>query len=370
MVIIRHFKFIAVVLCMTCFIGCRIKDYDVKIIGGIKKHINSNRSIDLKSTFTLKEIFSTNKSDEIDSLYYCNDPVDVDLDDLNNLFILDYKTLKIAKYNSKSFHTSFFGGKGDGPGELLDAVSLNVLKDTVYIANIPKNEIAIFNTKGIFLRTIKLPVPMSYFNIIDKDKPSFLAPIPNTRMNGGVLELKKELTLYDYSFSKRTIIYSKSTSLGGNKSFNPFNYMMLYASNGKNMIALVENDEYEFSIFDNNGLKKEIVKKQYKKIPVTKEYIAKIENQYQLRSYQDKKEVKFDIKYKHTIKSIKIDKNNRVWISYETDELNNNRFDIFDNGKYIGYVNFNKDFKNLYFKKDKLIILSKNNKLTVYDYQL
>jgi len=352
--------------------SCNKSDYRKEVLdNGIISHINRNIQKDISVFLSIEKINTINKKDENDKEYYSFDPVDFKIDSDGNRYILDYKTLKIIKYNSEGRFSCIFGGKGNGPGELMNSVSFDVLNDSIIVSNIPKRELVYFNRKGKFLKNRRIRDYLSYFHLLkNKNKCHFLASIPNNSREGNKLKLEKSLKIIDYDFTKDISIHSKSTVLGGNSPFNPYNYKIIYKSNKKDLLVVAENVDYELSIYDLKGKKTEIIKKYFHKIPVTKDYLEAIEKKFKLTNEDGELKTKIGIEYKNTIKKIFIDKSNRIWIMYENDDIDNKILDIFENGRYLGFVKLKYDFNNLYFENDKMIIYNTENEFVIFKYDL
>lgn len=85
-------------------------------------------------------------------------------DDDGNLYIADSGWNKIFKFNPQGQFVLSFGQEGQGPGEFLAYPKLNSLKinfgndSRLYVFDSGNSRISVFDKKGAFIKTLKLPL--------------------------------------------------------------------------------------------------------------------------------------------------------------------------------------------------------------------
>ena len=97
-----------------------IKD-DIKIIHNKFPLWQDNPKVSLKFVQKIGELESE------DTNYMLYRPADVARDGIGNIYILDQGNCRVQKYNSDGKYVRTFGRKGQGPGEISDAYSMNLI---------------------------------------------------------------------------------------------------------------------------------------------------------------------------------------------------------------------------------------------------
>lgn len=79
----------------------------------------------------------------------------LDFDSEQNFYFLNYKEATIFKVSAAGQELHKFGGKGQGPGEMQFPNSLRVRGDKVYVFDLMRRQVVIFNSDGVFQETIQ-----------------------------------------------------------------------------------------------------------------------------------------------------------------------------------------------------------------------
>lgn len=70
----------------------------------------------------------------------------------NNIYVMDYSDLRIKKYDRRGkFILNIGEGRGRGPGEFLTFTDMVFYEDRIFISDVNKREVLIFNTSGEFI---------------------------------------------------------------------------------------------------------------------------------------------------------------------------------------------------------------------------
>jgi hypothetical protein len=80
---------------------------------------------------------------------------DIRIDDTGNVYVLDWKINRVHVFDPRGNHTLSFGKRGEGPGEIKDAINLFVIGDSVLIPDM--NKIHYFSREGKFRRSVPTP---------------------------------------------------------------------------------------------------------------------------------------------------------------------------------------------------------------------
>ena len=139
----------------------------------------------------------------------------------------------------------------------------------------------------------------------------------------------------------------------------------------KNHLYISENkdDSYRINVYKNNGELEYIIKKKYRKIPLTDEENRSMVEQTKFIS-GDEPISKIRNKYKKAVNYIIPEKNGKIWVltSVERDNKNKNLvfIDIFDNGKISKQYKVN-GLSVQDFNYDNLSFKIANGKLYQFD---
>ena len=157
---------------------CKIENNEVKDIlyvspeydalSEVEKYIKRNPvyTIALDSYFSDSES-NIEFSEIVDSIEYIplNTPLDLPVDIIlstkiagDNIFVLD-RSQKLYRFDRKGNYLNLIGNRGEGPDEYLNVVEfdVDVLNENIYLYDIHKRKIFIFNFLGKFNNSISIP---------------------------------------------------------------------------------------------------------------------------------------------------------------------------------------------------------------------
>jgi len=114
----------------------------------------------------VRKIGELNTSDE---RYQFHFPIDLDIDQDRNYYIVDSGNFRVVKYDREGNYILSFGNEGQGPGEFTTPWSIRVDKSgKIVIGDFIANKVHIFNSEGKFIDQKKF-----------ERSPRFVLPIDN-----------------------------------------------------------------------------------------------------------------------------------------------------------------------------------------------
>jgi len=115
---------------------------------------------------TLQKLYSIDL-EKTDDYFFGDIPANMEADDKNNLYILDYVTSKIAIFDSSGKFLKLLGGKGQAPKELEKPVSMSIDRNKIYIYERNKG-IKIWDLNGKYINFKVFPYTIFKFKKINK----------------------------------------------------------------------------------------------------------------------------------------------------------------------------------------------------------
>jgi hypothetical protein len=159
----KYYKLITLAIVILSLIGCSKKDPQSMIKKveklGYSKEIQSQESKKRILSQSCLQLIQKIELDRLDvPITYASD---IENDPQGNVYILDFKYVRIHKISSndgyKTFNQKVFGnGRGQGPGEFTRITDFKVREDKVYIANKGSLSILIYSTEGKYLREVHI----------------------------------------------------------------------------------------------------------------------------------------------------------------------------------------------------------------------
>ena len=105
--------------------------------------------------------------DTEDDNYLLFHPKDVARDKSGNIYVLDAGNYRIQKYDSNGKFISTFGRKGEGPGEIMTPVSIEIdSNDKLHLADSRNNRIQVYNLDGKAAEQFKSKTPIFDFHLL------------------------------------------------------------------------------------------------------------------------------------------------------------------------------------------------------------
>jgi len=144
---------------VTLFLSCgtQEKTYTEEIIDGVK-HIHNLKpkwGEEQRIRLELITILGNNESSDENYLFYR--PMDVTMDQHDNIYILDRGNYRIQKFDKSDKYLKTIGRQGQGPGEFRGPQKIGMInKDLLYVADRENLRVEIFDSDGKRIKGIKL----------------------------------------------------------------------------------------------------------------------------------------------------------------------------------------------------------------------
>jgi len=372
-------------LLVLLFSSCsKEKTYTVKDVAGVKVYSNNGMPAEPDLKINLTKLFAIEgvPKDETDSTKIFTDVCEIAFDAKDNLYVLCVKSCRISKYSADGTFVKSFGGKGNGPGEMIYPQGLLILNDTIKVLDAPRKIMVKYNTNGDFVgsqSTKDCNMPVYLKKLGDEFVSTYLC---NWRLDD-----KKEAVMdYDFAiidtdFNIKKILFKQSfkqKDLEDVDTVHP-------NSSGKDVLFFspTSRDKYVVDVYDFTGKKLYQINKNCRKISF-KEYELKQQSASWLMDAPAKEAYIKDIlakrPFKPIISSMLTDSLNRLWVfpSIERDEKNYNQavVDLFKDGVFLNRVTlplavYSEDTfsKRFVIHKDKLLVVDQENLIiTAYKY--
>jgi len=349
----KMLKFLSV-LCIFSFFSCNrkenqesIKIYTLEKKNGIENVINYSMLNGDLEYLTLEKLYSINTFGETYEIPMVSD---IDVDDKNNLYILCYNTCEINVFNDKGEYLKTFGGRGYGPGELLNPRLFSYYNNNFYIYE-DKRDIIVLDCNGRYVEKININFPNTF--LIKRVEDNFFVMY--------ISKISENRKINTYSLSLISNNNSNNVLLNIDKNWDIahfFNPVRALAVDNNGYFYFPENSkEYSIKKYDINGTVVFSFERIYDPVPYSQEAQDCCNKIYEesIKSGSMKKLTK----YPPTIRKLLIDSRNNIWVvSGEDKTLYDNMeivVDIFnDTGKWIY------NFKTPFIESKSLI---KNDRL-------
>jgi hypothetical protein len=176
-----------------------------------------------------------------------------------SIFIYSLKDFKLIKK---------FGRRGEGPGEFKINPKIKILPDSIWIRS-GREKISIYSKEGKSIKDIRVPIKFFIFfpvknNFVGMQSMSFY------QGGGSVFTIK----IFDSEYGIKKEIYEFATyggKSGGKTNYRVFKTLILWKTYKDKIYVGDTGKGFYMTVFDHNGKKLYEIKKEYKKIPVTKE---------------------------------------------------------------------------------------------------
>ena len=337
-----------------------------------------NSTTPLYKNFNLKinKLYSISGDNEgLDSNITFTEPYIIKLDNQNNIYIVDFKTSVIKKFDDRGKFETNIGNQGQGPGEFKNISHIEIKKDTLYVYEYAK-KLNKFNPSGEFLYS------KTYGNqnfTVSKIKPltdsTMIGYTFSTEIENNEAKFTLKTSVLDFDVNELRTIYKTEIPFEDylkDKSYLVEKGHLITSDMNKTIYIANRNKEnYTINAYNDQGDKKFQITKNYRKIKLDTK--AKTElKEVNKKSISSKKDFNNLYDYKPAIFNIFTDKNDNLWVTTFIPNLHNRfEFDIFDkSGIYIGnYIidASNKEFKD-YASCENLGIFFENDLLIVVDY--
>ena len=373
-------KLLSFLLIVIFLVSCSKKNgelnYEKKIINNVENVINENRP--LYNEFKLDTLLITFVDGGDDSLdnsekNLIKNIADISIDSKGDVFILDGRESKIHKYDKNGKFITRFGRKGNGPGEFIHCYSMMLKNDTIYIPNKRDGKIIVFDLEGNFVRNIspensEIPHKLSSFG------DNFLGSRRGIVFVDGKGMNENNLKIYDKNLQVLKTVYNYDEFRDYSKPFNPTDDFVSFANTDSSIfVALNSEDKYQVAVYDKKGELQQVIKKKFRKIPMTAQEVKDLKKSFHYNINVNGKEVdiKFKAKFKKAIVTMAADKYDRVWIypamsQKDKEKEDSGFYEVFKDGVFLAKAKIG---SNILFKNGKIVIYNYyKSQVSVYDY--
>jgi hypothetical protein len=311
---------------------------------------------------------------------------DIEVDREGIIYLFNPRLERIMKFTPEGEYLRYFGARGTGKGEFMNAMDFTILDDTVYVKNTYTNIIIRNSLEGEYIDYFEDKTGRFGFGEV-------LKAISSDRMIGyiGTSDRKDDkkfvtnrLSILDKKLNEIKSLREYSSEIDRNNS-KFFEYITKYAfGSGKIYVAENEDEGYNINIYDYEGEKLGAITRKYGKVRYNRDELKTISQMpVAVRKTKDELDtLQSKPVYKKSINDLFLDKNGRLFVcpSVERNEKNKNDFiaDIFENGSFVKRVVIpqlkGEDFlyrneSKIYFIGDRIFeILHKEMKINVYEY--
>ena len=377
--------FLVMIVCILLMLSCTNKEENTVVVvdkDGIKNYTNTSIPSDPNSKLDLIKLFTITGEND-DSLASFNKPVTMTADKDGNIYILDYSSESLKKFDKEGKFVKSIGRRGQGPGELSYPSFVAIYDDTLSVMCGRLRKVSRFTLEGEFINDKKLEMEIQlpktydnknvigYINTVDEENQSF-------EFSLSLLNKDFNITIF---FEKINIRFQ---DLSSGKVKQSDLLIPFVPANGK--VYLSENDENQYKIneYDLTGKKTATIKKEYRKIKNSEEEQEANKAYFEKRSggrFDDS--MKLD-PFKKAFSAMYYDKYGRLLIVPEIDrskDLDGSYIDIFKDGVFQNRVDFeiNKGNMNLggfssmqkriFFVGERMYMVNMDETIVdVYDY--
>lgn len=359
------------------------KNYILYKKDGISIFKNSVNPSNPNYTYSIKKLFKIVGNNDLakDSLSNFSYIHFLTADSSNNLYVLNYKTCEIKKFNSQGKFLKTFGKKGNGPGEFLKAWQMFIFRNRLYISDYDTRQYSIFNLDGEFINRLSLDGNdlLDFPQKVGKDK--IFALVTKWSFNDNSWQFQNELNLFDKNLKKlKTFKRTEKIKFIPGKT-NMHNYISPFAvSEDKIFIGKNSFNEYRIDVFSFEGEKLYEITKSYRKLTLSKNELNSFKKS---RKNSTPDSLTFQVSFKKAINttSMFIDKFGNLIVQVPVERTIKNQFDFivdsFNSGIFVNRFKINRipgyDFYNsdqrCYFINNRVYHADRvANEITVFEY--
>jgi len=298
------------------------------------------------------------------------------IDKDSNLYVADFRSCKIFKFDQKGNFIKSFSQSGEGPGENLAVFHIASIMDTLFVYGL-NGKISKFDLDGKFINQ-KIIFDAKYQRL-DRIKhinnnAFFVGSVINYDPNGVDITTDLAVFLIKNTANQETQLLKRQFA----EKLTKHDYMMSkymtsidFAEN-KFYVEDMSKDVYGIDVFDYSGKLIERIKKQVRKIPLSKRQKAIIDSINVVRAGK----IHLIGDFKRQIEQFVIDKSNNLWVKPAVENTlywKHNDFDIFNSdGVFLNRIVIPFDgWCEVRFVEDKLVLFNDDKMiLKLYDYSL
>ncbi|MFO7810559.1 MAG: hypothetical protein R6V47_04220 [Candidatus Delongbacteria bacterium] len=334
--------------------------------------------------FTIDGGFKAEKAEDYNRKFTVVSDIEVDSEGI--LYLFNPRLERIIKFDANGEYIGYFGSRGTGKGEFLNAVDFAIMKDTLYIKNTYTNTVIRYTNDGKFIdyfedKTGKFSLGENLRAVSDD---RFVSYVSNGEKTDEGILVTNNLSILNKKLEETALLREYSAKLDKD---NPvfFEFMTKYAyGEGKIFVAENSENEYKINIFDTDGNRTGEIVKEYSPASYNEAELSKIKSlPISVTKTKDERDtVSTKPVYKKSINALFFDKYNRLIVcpSVKRTEKDQHDFiaDIFEDGKFVkrvvipqlkGEDMLYRTDSEIYFKGDRIYeVLHEELKINVYGF--
>jgi hypothetical protein len=366
-------KYFIVIIAAFAILSCGSKNNgDKEVINGVSVIKNGNFPAEKRLNIEADFLFTINE-DTHDTTVVIRDITAIETDEDVKIYILDRRKSSVFKFSPEGKFLKSFGGRGNGPGELMMPREILCANDTLYIVDQRQRKIVTFNYDGEYLKDI-IPLrdnglPQNVEKLGSGNFAGIIFGMGGGGRGQGPREMNYSVSVLNSKFEKIADMVSKKLEIDP-RDFNPMDHLNKFAV-GVGRIFVAENteDRIQINVYDESGAKIEEIRKSYAKTlysEAEKLYLKK-----QMESMFRWREVDMNqFRYKKSVSNIFCLPDGHLLVEGAGKRNESNTFnfilDIYKDGVYLNTVDMNKE-SNFYSNPDGFEKVLKKDILFVYN---
>ncbi len=331
---------------------------------GVTVVSNSKTELAPKLNYKLEEILTIQNSEE-DTSFVIRYPrrrneISASIDSLLNVYVVDYRSSRIFKFDKTGQFIKAFGRAGQGPGEFpRSLVSVSIKNDVLYAMD-SSNRLSMFDLDGNFIKFQNVKAkneqvrPQEFY--YDKNGAIYLCRIFEGKFRSPDFKMGYGLFSADDSLNITNKLYGGVVPFD-RQAVNPENEEKInFALNSKGNVYIspFSKDRYVIEEVEKSGKKVKDIKKTYHQLRRSKERQAEIEES--LERFEEQRNGRMNFTKSSVLKTVMdqmfVDGDDNLWVSIDESLYNKEyqEFDIFNaDGHYLKRLKV-KEFKGMNVK--------------------
>ena len=357
------------------------KNYTIKEINGVKVFKNKNEvSVD-KINFSPKELFTIDgRPDYVaDSLAAFPTVASIAVDNKGNIFVLDFASSSVKKFDKTGKFVKKFGSKGQGPGEFTFAESITIKNDTIGVNDFQTAKIVQYDSDGNFIKNHSVKAQSRFKDIIPVGKNRYIANLTSVIEKDKYYFFDYNVLLLDRNFKTIKSFRNFTQKYDPEKPHCRLDMYDPYVVTDNKIFIPVNSDQiYRIDVYDFDGNKLYSIDKSYRSIQFLDSEKSAYDSLFKLNR---RGTPPLTVKFKKAINFIYHDDMGRLFVASSVERNNENMrslfLDVFKDGIFLKKIKLNlhdsfdyMNFENrLVFKNKRIYLLnSSNSMIKVFEY--
>ena len=341
---------ISVLLLAVLFLNSCSKEsnglpYEEEVLeNGVLSVYNSKIELEPKLDYKLEEILTIKNSEE-DTNYVIRYPrrrneISATIDSLLNVFVVDYRSSRIFKFDKTGAFVKSFGRAGQGPGEFPRSLVSVSIKNNILYAMDSSSRLSMFDLDGNFIRFQIIKAkneqvrPQEFY--YDAHGAIYLCRIFEGKWRSPDFKMGYGLFSADDSLNITSKLYGGVVPFD-RQAVNPENEEKInFALNSKGNVYIspFSKDRFVIEEVEKSGKKIKIIKKSYNQLRRSKERQAEIEES--LERFEKERNGRMNFSKSSSLKTVMeqmfVDGEDNLWVSVDESLYNKEyqEFDIFN----------------------------------------